>query len=75
MEIVDNDFDPAFADLKGKKVALKCKGEICIGTLNFAGINNLSHGEYQVTLGRTPHWPVDPMTIRLYEEKPRIHDK
>lgn len=66
-------FDSNFEHLKNTKVMIKCKGEIYIGILDFAGINPL-HGEYQVTLSRTPHWPVDPMTIRLYEEKLRIHE-
>lgn len=66
-------FDENILHLKGKKVAIKCKGEIHVGILEFAGINDLLHGEYQVTLNRTPYWPVDPLTIRLYEERPRVH--
>lgn len=73
MNVSLNEFDPQFEHLRGKKVAIKHLGEICIGVLDFAGINML-HGQYQVTLSRTPHWPVDPMTIRPYEEKPRIHE-
>ena len=64
-------FDPNMEHLRDKKVILKVKGEIMIGTLEFAGINPL-HGQYQVTLNRTPYWPVDPMTIRPFVERPKI---
>lgn len=72
MNVNLNEFDPQFKHLKGQKVAIKCLGEICVGILDFAGINTLLHGQYQVTLSRTPHWPVDPMTIRLYEQHLKI---
>lgn len=65
-------FDSTYEHFRDKKVVIKCKGEIHVGHLWFAGINPL-HGQYQVTLDRTPFWPVDPLTIRLYEERPRIH--
>lgn len=71
IDFYKDEFDPAFEHLRGQKVAIKCLGEICVGILQFAGINSL-HGQYQVTISRTPHWPVDPMTIRLYESRPKI---
>jgi len=67
-------FDENMIHFKGKKVILKCKGEMCVGIMEFAGVNTVLHNQYQVTLGRTPHWPVDPTTIRLYEERMRIHE-
>lgn len=56
--------DPKFKKFLGKKVVVKCKGQKWTGVLNFAGINEL-HGKFQVTLNRTPLWPVDPKTIKL----------
>lgn len=58
--------DPRFKHLIGKKVKFVHKGEVCIGTLDFAGINEMLHGQFQVTASRTPHWPVDPSTIEEY---------
>jgi hypothetical protein len=56
--------DQRFKYLVGKKVKFICKGEVCIGILDFAGINDTLHGKFQVTASRTPHWPVDPNTIK-----------
>ena len=60
----NENFDPNFLHLKDKKVEITYKGEKCYGSLWFAGINKLLHGMYQVTLNRTPYWPVDPKTIK-----------
>lgn len=64
---MDNEFDPKFEHLRNQRVEIIYKGEQRVGILWFAGINYLVHGEYQVTLGRTPYWPVDPNTIKLYK--------
>lgn len=64
-------FDPYLKHLREQKVQLMYKGKKCTGILWFAGINPL-HGQYQVTLGRTPLWPVDPASIKLCDEKPKI---
>jgi len=52
--------------LLGKKVEFISQGVRHIGTLEFAGINPL-HGQFQVTATRTPIWPVDPETIKLFK--------
>lgn len=59
-------FDPKFLHLKGIKVQVMYEGNRRVGTLYFAGINTLLHGQYQVTLDRLPLWPVDPNTIKPY---------
>lgn len=56
--------DKRFQHLIGKKVEVMCKGEKWIGILTFAGINDKVHGKFQVTLNRTPLWPVNPNTIK-----------
>jgi len=55
---------PQFKRWIGKKVEVKVKGERYVGILTFAGVNPI-HGEFQVTLGRTPLWSVDRKTIKL----------
>lgn len=60
----DNEFDPMFLHLKDQMVEITFNGEKRYGILYFAGINNRLHGKYQVTLGRTPYWPVNPKTIK-----------
>lgn len=58
-----------FKHLIGKKVqCLDKEGKKRVGVLDFAGINDKLHHKFQVTLSRTPIWPVDPKTIKLYEE-------
>ena len=37
------------------------------GVCSFAGINSL-HGTFQVTIDRSPVWPVDPKTIKIIED-------
>jgi hypothetical protein len=54
-----------FKHLYGKKVQCICEGKLCVGILEFAGINKL-HDKFQVTLNRTPYWPVNPDTIKLF---------
>lgn len=58
--------DPRFKHLLGKKVEFISQGVRYIGILDFAGINHL-HGQFQVTATRTPIWPVDPETIKLFK--------
>jgi len=53
----------------GKKVQCKDKnGKKVVGLLDFAGVNDKLHQQFQVTISRTPIWPVDPKTIKLYED-------
>lgn len=60
--------DDRFKHLIGKKVQCKDKdGKKVVGVLDFAGINDKLHHKFQVTLDRTPVWPVDPKTIKEYE--------
>lgn len=66
-------FDPNLKSLREQKVQLMYKGKKCTGILWFAGINPL-HGQYQVTLGRTPLWPVDPTTIQVVIDKFKNHE-
>lgn len=57
--------DPRFRHLVGKRVeCLDQHGRRRVGLLDFAGINDKLHGKFQVTLSRTPIWPVDPKTIK-----------
>lgn len=57
--------DPLFRHLIGKRV--ECwdrRGERHVGVLEFAGINDMLHGRFQVTIARCPIWPIDPNTIK-----------
>jgi hypothetical protein len=61
--------DDTFKPFVGKKVkCLDKDGKKRVGVLDFAGINDKLHHKFQVTLDRTPIWPVDPKTIKLYED-------
>ena len=66
--------DQRFKHLLGKRIeCIDGDGNRRVGTLNFAGINDKLHGEFQVTIGRMPIWPVDPDSIKEYVV-PRIFD-
>jgi hypothetical protein len=66
--ILYDNTDDRFKPLIGKKVQCKDKhGKVRVGILDFAGINEILHGQFQVTLSRTPIWPVNPKTIKEYE--------
>lgn len=59
--------DLRFRHLIGERVeCLDKKGLRHVGILEFAGINELLHGQFQVTLSRCPIWPVDPATIKKF---------
>lgn len=58
-------FDPKMKQFEGKKVKAIYKGNEVVGVLYFAGISSL-HNSYQITLGRTPYWPIDPNSITLF---------
>ena len=61
--------DDRFKHLIGKKVkCLNKDGKKVVGVLDFAGINDNLHNQFQVTIGRMPVWPVDPKTIKPYED-------
>lgn len=60
--------DPRFKHLLGKTVQCRDgKGELHVGQLEFAGVNDLLHGKFQVTLSRCPIWPVDPNSVVEYK--------
>lgn len=50
----------------GKKVEIQVNGEKRVGNLTYAGVNIL-HGHFQVTLNRTPYWPVNMNSIKHVE--------
>lgn len=57
--------DDRFKPLIGKRIQFKNKeGRLVVGTLEFAGVNTKLHQQFQVTVDRTPFWPVDPKTIK-----------
>lgn len=57
--------DPKFQSWIGTRVEFKDKrGRTLSGILFFAGINKKLHGKFQVTVNRTPYWPVDPKTLK-----------
>lgn len=60
--------DDRFKDLIGKRVqCINKDGKKVVGILDFAGINYKLHNKFQVTINRTPFWPVNPKTLKLYE--------
>jgi len=59
-----NESDPKYRHLIGKKVSVKHEGREIVGTLVFVGVNEHIN-QYQVTLNRTPLYPVDPRTLKL----------
>tara|TARA_Y100000816_G_scaffold290949_1_gene280943 strand:+ start:10117 stop:11835 length:1719 start_codon:yes stop_codon:yes gene_type:complete len=53
----------------GKRISFKDKeGETWVGKANYIGVNP-THGKLQITVGRTPIWPVDVKSIKI-EPKP-----
>ena len=57
-----------FKPLIGKRVQCIDKdGKKRVGILQFAGINDLLHNKFQVTLSGCPIWPVNPKTIKEYK--------
>jgi len=61
--------DPRFKHLIGTKVEFVHKGQRIMGTLEFAGINDYLHNQFQATVNRTPYWPVNPNSIKPYVDK------
>jgi hypothetical protein len=60
-----NNTDPRFQHLIGKRVqCIDKRGRTIKGILDFAGVNNKLHGQFQVTIGRCPLWPINPSTIK-----------
>ncbi len=54
-----------YSHLIGKRISvIDSKWGEMVGVCTFAGINNL-HGKFQVTLDRTPLWPINPNTIKV----------
>jgi len=63
--------DDRFKHMIGKRVKFQAKGREWFGIAQFIGVNPL-HNQFQVTVDRTPVWPVDPSTIELAPQRPRI---
>ena len=63
--------DPAFKHLIGKTITFMCKGSQRQGLVEFIGINDL-HNKFQVTINRTPYWPVIRSTVKEIQTPPRI---
>lgn len=61
----DPNFDPKLVYLYNKKVKVLYNNEIYVGKLIFAGLNYFDL--YQVTIDRTPLWPVSPKNVKKYE--------
>jgi hypothetical protein len=71
-----NETDDKYKDLVGKRVCVPYvnnsknieqkydKGERVCGILQYAGVNK-THGKFQVTVDRTPIWPINPKDIEL----------
>lgn len=61
--------DNEYKHLIGKKIQVIDKnGKKRVGVLDFVGVNTFLHNQFQVTLNRTPIWPIDPKTIKIYED-------
>lgn len=64
-----NATDPKFRQFIGKRIFFKKKnGQSVTGVANFIGKNFVTN-EFQVTVEKTPIWPVDPSSIRLAKER------
>lgn len=60
--------DQRFKHLIGKRVeCIDSQGERRVGILDFAGINSMLHGKFQVTISRCPIWPVDPNSVKEFK--------
>jgi len=76
MKSLINKIDEGKVDVKklnkkflGKRISFKDKkGETWIGKATYMGVNP-THGKFQITVGRTPIWPVDVKSIKI-EPKP-----
>jgi putative nucleotidyltransferase with HDIG domain len=62
----DNDFQ----HMIGNRVEFEARGKKWVGIAEFIGINPL-HNQFQVTVDRTPVWPVNPNTIKLSPMRPK----
>jgi len=57
--------DKRFKHLIGTRIQCVDKtGKTRMGILEFAGINTMFHGQFQVTIDRCPIWPINPDTIK-----------
>lgn len=57
-------------DLVGKKISVihpKWPKDRILGVCTFAGVNSL-HGDFQVTIGRMPIWPVNPKEVIVLDK-------
>ena len=63
--------DDSFKNMIGKRVKFQSRGKEWVGIAQFIGVNPL-HNQFQVTVDRTPIWPVDPFTIELAPQRPSI---
>ena len=53
-----------FRPLLGQRVEFMHQGKKHYGILDYAGVNELLHGQFQVTVSRTPYWPVNPKSLK-----------
>jgi hypothetical protein len=60
--------DKRFQKLLDKRIqCLDKHGKRRVGILQFAGVNEKLHGEFQVTISGCPIWPVNPKTIKEFK--------
>jgi len=72
MKSLINKIDEGKVDVKklnkkflGKRISFKDKkGETWVGKATYMGVNP-THGKFQITVGRTPIWPVDVKSIKI----------
>jgi hypothetical protein len=59
--------DQDFLHLIGKHVIADMGDKKIGGILQFAGINEVLHGQFQLTISRMPIWPVDKKSLKITE--------
>ncbi len=66
-----NSSDNDFQHMIGNRVEFEARGKKWTGIAEFIGINPL-HNQFQVTVDRTPVWPVNPNTVKLSPMRPKM---
>jgi hypothetical protein len=54
-----------FQQMVGQRIEFMYLGKKHFGVLDYAGINETLHGQFQVTVNRQPYWPVNPKSLKL----------
>jgi hypothetical protein len=64
--LTELDSDPKYKNLVGKRVAFRGgdKNKVWVGKVDFIGTNP-THGKLQITINRTPVWPVDIKSLKV----------